>query len=186
MEAFMSQAVLLLALLLALVFAVMYLRARADIEARARQRYEQWRAADLERVTAEQRALARREASAELDQWKGQSEASIRQDAIDRSRSVIIGKVTEHLTPWLPSFPYNPKDARFIGSPIDMIIFDGADEDELRRIVFLEIKTNSSGLSARQRRIRDVVRSGRIEWQELRIPTEQAAAIPSGLRRLLK
>jgi predicted Holliday junction resolvase-like endonuclease len=179
-------ALALFALLLALFFALLYLRASANIDALARQRYEQWRAVDVAQITAEQRNLARREASAELDQWKGQSEASIRQDAIDRSRSVIIGKVTEHLTPWLPSFPYNPKDARFIGSPIDMIIFDGADDDELRRIVFLEIKTNSSGLSARQRRIRDVVRSGRIEWQELRIPTEQAAEIPSGLRRLLK
>jgi predicted Holliday junction resolvase-like endonuclease len=183
----MPYAVLALAgLLLALVFAALYLRARADIDGRARQRYEQWRAADLERVTAEQRNLARREASTALDEWKGQSEASIRQDAIDRSRSVIIGKVTEHLTPWLPSFPYNPKDARFIGSPIDMIIFDGADEDELRRIVFLEIKTSSSGLSARQRRIRDVIRSGRIEWQELRIPTERAPEITSAVRRLLK
>ena len=179
-------ALAVLAGLIALVFAILYLRARADIDARARRRYEQWRATDLAQITAEQRNLARREASAELDQWKGQSEASIRQDAIERSRTTIIGKVTEHLTPWLPSFPYNPKDARFIGSPVDMIIFDGADEDELRRVVFLEIKTNSSGLSARQRRIRDVIRAGKVEWQELRIPTDSAAEAPSGLRRLLK
>jgi predicted Holliday junction resolvase-like endonuclease len=182
----MAYALAILALLLALVFALLYLTARSNIEARARAQYERWRTADLERVTAEQRHLARREANAELDQWRGQTEASIRQDAIDRSRSVIIGKVTEHLTPWLPSFAWNPKDARFIGSPIDMIIFDGADEEELRRIVFLEIKTNASGLSARQRRIRDVIRAGKVEWQELRIPTERAAALPSGLRRLLK
>src|SRR5438067_2260214 len=71
------------------------------------------------------------------------SEKHIRQDAVERSRAVIIGKVTEHLTPWLPDFPYNPKDARFLGSPVDMIIFDGCDEDNLQQIVFLEIKTNS-------------------------------------------
>src|SRR5262245_48801847 len=176
----------LIGLLLALLFAVLYFSARSNIEGRARQRYEQWRAADLERITAEQRALARREASAEFDLWRGQSEASIRQDAIERSRSVIVGKVTEHLTPWLPSFPFNPKDARFIGSPIDMIIFDGADDDELRRVVFLEIKTNSSGLSGRQRRIRDVIKAGKVEWQEIRIPTERGSEQPSGLRRLLK
>ncbi len=174
------------ALLLAFVFAVLYLSARADINARAREQYEKWRAADLERLVVEQRAVARREASADLDQWKGQTEASIRQDAIDRSRSVIIGKVTEHLTPWLPSFPFNPKDARFIGSPIDMIIFDGADEEELRRIVFLEIKTNTSALSARQRRIRDIIKAGKVEWQELRIPTERAPELPAGLKKLLR
>src|SRR5262245_28234699 len=179
-------ALAVLALLLALVFAVLYFSARANIDARARTQYDRWRATEIERVVAEQRQVARREASAELDQWRGQAEASIRQDAIDRSRSVIIGKVTEHLTPWLPSFPFNPKDARFIGSPIDMIIFDGADEEELRRIVFLEIKTNASGLSGRQRRIRDVIKAGKVEWQELRIPTERGSEQPSGLRRLLK
>ena len=179
-------ALTVLALVLALVFAVVYFSLRAKLEAHARAQYDRWRATEIERVVAEQRQVARREASAELDQWRGQTEAFIRQDAIDRSRSVIIGKVTEHLTPWLPSFPFNPKDARFIGSPIDMIIFDGADEEELRRIVFLEIKTNASGLSGRQRRIRDVIKAGKVEWQELRIPTERTPDQPSGLRRLLK
>src|SRR5215207_2996875 len=91
-----------LALVVAFIFAVLYFSTLANVEARAREQYDKWRAADLERVIADQRQVAHREASAELDQWRGQTEASIRQDAIDRSRSVIIGKVTEHLTPWLP------------------------------------------------------------------------------------
>ena len=110
------------------------------------------------------------------------NEKRVRQDAIDRSRSVIIGKVTEHLTPWLPDFPYNPKDARFLGSPVDMIIFDGCDEDNLQEIVFLEIKTNSSTLSARQRQIRDAVRAGKVVWRELRIGTPEATEAESSRR----
>ena len=91
-----------------------------------------------------------------FEMWKSEAEALIRQDAVERSRSITIGKVTEHITPWLPAFPYNPKDARFIGSPIDMIVFDGCDEEDMRRIVFLEIKTSTSALSLKQRQIRDV------------------------------
>ena len=95
-----------------------------------------------------------------------------------------MGKVTEHMTPWIPDFPYNPTDARFIGSPIDMIVFDGSDEDKLRKIVFLEIKTNTSGLSSRQRQIRDAIEAGRVEWQEIRVQSNDPLP-PPGKRRLL-
>jgi predicted Holliday junction resolvase-like endonuclease len=179
-----SNALLVLALIVAAIFAIMYFIASARIDSAARERYERWQAADLKRITEEQRALARREALTDLDRWKSQNEASIRQDAIGRSRSVIVGKVTEHVTPWIPTFPYNPKDARFIGSPIDMVVFDGADEDNLRRIIFLEIKTSTSGLTSRQRQIRDAIKAGKVEWQELRVHT-QGAAIPAPPERPL-
>jgi predicted Holliday junction resolvase-like endonuclease len=156
-----------------LVLAILYLRARLGIYHAAKEQFDRWRQAELQRIEAEQRSVARREAQAELDQWVNSKEATIRQDAIERSRSVIIGRVTEHMTPWLPSFPYNPKDARFIGSPIDMIVFDGSDAERLSRIVFIEIKTNSSALSNRQKQVRDAIQAGRVEWRELRIPTDR-------------
>ncbi|WP_235280356.1 Holliday junction resolvase-like protein [Thermotoga sp. Mc24] len=40
-------------------------------------------------------------------------EKRIRKDAIDKSKSVIMGPVTEHLIPFFPEFRYNPKDTRF-------------------------------------------------------------------------
>lgn len=97
-----------------------------------------------------------------------QKASAIRRDAIERSRFVTVGKVTEQIAPWLPDFPFNPKDARFIGSPIDLIVFDGCDEGAVQRIVFVEIKTNTSALTPRQRQIRDAVVSGRVEWMEYR------------------
>ncbi|MGQ0816064.1 MAG: Holliday junction resolvase-like protein [Gemmatimonadota bacterium] len=136
--------VTIIALAIAAMFAILYFTARANVESKARHLYERWR----------------------ID-----NESLIRQDAIDRSRSVTIGKVTEHMAPWLPRFPYNPKDARFIGSPIDMIVFDGCDDEDMRRIIFLEIKTSTSGLTTRQRQIRDAVLAGKVEWRELRVPT---------------
>lgn len=179
-----SNVLVALAFSAAVIFAVLYLIARFDIERAARRRYEQWRASDLQRVVEEQRQVARREAQAELEQWRNRNESAIRQDAIERSRSVIVGKVTEHVTPWIPAFPYNPKDARFIGSPIDMIVFDGCDEDDVRRIIFLEIKTNASALTARQRQIRDAILARRVEWRELRV--QPGAPLPApGKRRLL-
>lgn len=159
----------ILALVIAVVFAILYVKTLLGTTAIARAQYERWRDADLDRIVAEQRAIALREAEAHFQTWRHEEEIGIRRDAITRSKAVITGKVTEHVAPWLPVFPYNPKDARFIGSPIDMLVFDGCDEDDLQQIVFLEIKTNASALSKRQRQIRDAIAAGRVVWQELRV-----------------
>jgi predicted Holliday junction resolvase-like endonuclease len=140
----------------------------ADIDARARSQYEAWRQRDYQTLVQEQSLIARREAQAELNEWKIANEAFFRQDAIARSRSVIVGKVMEHLVPYTPSvFPYNPKDARFIGSPIDLVVFDGCDEGEIRQVIFLEVKSGTSNLSGRQRQIRDAVQAGKVVWRVL-------------------
>jgi len=142
---------------------------KAEIPTLAREQYEQWRQRDYNAMVSQQTDVAQREAQSQLAQWRVENEASIRQDAITRSRAVIVGKVIEHLVPYNPLiFPYNPKDARFIGSPIDMIVFDGCDEGEIREVVFLEIKSGTSGLSTRQRQIRDAVEAGRVVWRVLK------------------
>ena len=139
---------------------------------RAQEQYLIWRNKELENIKAELKMVAQREASTDLQKWKIENETRIRQDAINRSHAVITGKVTEHLIPFLTMFPYNPKDARFVGSPIDLIVFDGLDEGLLRQIILIEVKTGSSTLNTRQRQIRDIITSGKIVWRELNfIPT---------------
>ncbi|MEA4908425.1 MAG: Holliday junction resolvase-like protein [Anaerolineaceae bacterium] len=41
-------------------------------------------------------------------------------------------------------------------------------EDDVRKIVFVEVKTGISALTTRERRIRDAIQRGSIEWLELR------------------
>src|SRR5438445_12638133 len=101
--------------------------------------------------------------------WKLRYSASIREDAVQRSLAVTAGKVHEQLVPYLPEFGFNPKDARFLGSPVDLVVFDGLSDGELRRVVFIEIKTGGSGLTGRERQVRDVVRARQVAWEELRI-----------------
>src|ERR1041385_8912167 len=74
-----------------------------------------------------------------VQRWKARYTQTIRQDAVQRSHAVTSGKVHEQLVPYLPEFGFNPKDARFLGSPVDLLVFDGLDDGELRRGVFLEI-----------------------------------------------
>ena len=81
--------------------------------------------------------------------WKIRYTAIIREDAVQRSQAVTAGKVHEQLIPYLPAFPYNPKDVRFLGSPVDLVVFDGLAEGRVRRIVFVEVKTGRSSLTSR-------------------------------------
>ena len=101
--------------------------------------------------------------------WKARYTASIRDDAVLRSQAVTSGKVYEQLLPYLPDFPYNPRDVRFLGSPTDLIVFDGLANGEVERVVFLEVKTGTAGLTTRERSVRDAVQAGKVEWFEVRV-----------------
>ena len=101
--------------------------------------------------------------------WKVRYTAAIRDAAIERSLAVTSGKVHEQLIPYLPEFHYNPKDARFLGTPVDLVVFDGLAEGQVRRVVFLEVKTGGSGLTGRERQVRDVIEARQVEWAELRV-----------------
>ncbi len=106
-----------------------------------------------------------------LRAWIIENEDRIRKDAANRSVRIVMGKVTEHLIPFNEAFSqFNPKDARFIGSPIDLIVFDGAEDkkDEIN-IYFIEVKTGTSALSQRQKKVMEAVKAKRVDWLRLNV-----------------
>jgi predicted Holliday junction resolvase-like endonuclease len=105
-----------------------------------------------------------------------ETEASIRKDAADRSRYVLKGKIAEHMVPIIPEvFKYDPSDARFIGAPIDYLIFDGytrvkdGDSSEAITVILADIKTGDAKLSRTERKIKEAVDAGRVKWETIRI-----------------
>jgi predicted Holliday junction resolvase-like endonuclease len=146
------------------------LRGEAIGEAQAQ--LTKWRSEELENIKTQIQDVLSKEAAVQLEQWKVDAEKEIRKDAISKSQSVTMGKMTEHMVPYLPGFGFNPSDARFIGSPIDLIVFDGLDEDCLKKIVFIEIKTGNSTLSPRERWVRDAILTKNIEWRQVRVNLE--------------
>jgi len=85
-----------------------------------------------------------------------------------QSRAIVRGQIYEQLVPYLPGFHFNPKDAQFLGRPVDFVVFDGLDEGDLRRIVFVEVKTGGAKLTTRERLVRNAIREGNVEWAEIR------------------
>tara|TARA_B100000029_G_scaffold125861_1_gene119448 strand:+ start:1212 stop:1598 length:387 start_codon:yes stop_codon:yes gene_type:complete len=75
------------------------------------------------------------------------------------SLSTKYGQISEEFFPLEQSYPYNSKDFKFLGNPIDGIQFN---ED---KIILIEFKTNSSKLSTKQRHIRNLINNKQVEFE---------------------
>ena len=84
-----------------------------------------WRNEERQALETQLRQLVDADARMQIERWKREHEQEIRLDAIQRSSAVTRGKVTEHIVPYLPGFDLDPKDIRFLGTPIDLIAFKG-------------------------------------------------------------
>ena len=106
--------------------------------------------------------------------------------SLDGSRAVIKGKIAEQLAPVLPNFKYLPSDARFIGDPVDYIIFNGytgikdnGDHESNLEIVILDVKTGQASLTQFQQAIAKAVNAGRVRFEVVRPETSEQQKIRS-------
>ena len=109
---------------------------------------------------------------AEALRWEAEMEKA-RKGAVTQSRAVLGGKFTEQMAPYLPDFKYDPTEARFIGSPIDLIVFPGLAKGDPEEIVIMEIKTGKTGqLTPQERKIRQLIEDGMVRWELLQRQAE--------------
>lgn len=72
-------------------------------------------------------------------------------------------------------FGYNPSDARFIGDPVDYVIFDGYTEVRERKedrpitVVLADVKTGRATLTYEQKRIKRGIEKGLVEFKTIRM-----------------
>ena len=100
--------------------------------------------------------------------WKDRI-PNLRQDAVNRSRANLSGQFAEQLAPYFPDFPYSPNELRWLGKPIDYVVFKGLDTNDLQEIVFLEIKSGKSQLNGHQQQIKRLVEEKKVRWGIYRV-----------------
>ena len=93
----------------------------------------------------------------------------IRETAIKQSRAVLSGQFSEQIAPYMPDFPYKPTEARFIGKPVDFIVFKGMDEKKIKEVVFVEVKTGQSKLNIVEKSLKSAVQDKKVEWSEYKL-----------------
>ena len=96
----------------------------------------------------------------------------LREDAIKHSRAVLSGQFSEQIAPYLPGFPSKPTEARFIGKPIDFVVFRGMDEKKINEVVFVEVKSGQSQLSRVEKTLKSAIENKKISWHEYKVPEE--------------
>ena len=113
---------------------------------------------------------------AELELEHQQALTAAQKRSVNTSRAVLKGKMAEQLAPIMPEFQYLPSDAKFMGDPIDYVVFDGytdfrdgegsADDIE---VVLIDIKSGGARLTKGQQAIAQAVREGRVRFETIRI-----------------
>jgi predicted Holliday junction resolvase-like endonuclease len=155
----MSLIIIIFLILLAVYLLLKYIQIKGGEESRAREMFETWQAREMERQVSEKADILFRT-------WKLEEEKKIRQDAVKKSEAITRGKVTEHLIPYFPDFKYNPKDARFLGTPVDFIVFDGLSEGEMNKVVFIEVKSGKNcTLSRREQLVKESIDRGKVSYE---------------------
>lgn len=103
---------------------------------------------------------------------KGMYEAELKRNETvisqKKSSETRLGQVTEHIIPFLENCRHDPKNMHFMGQPIDYLVFD-FDQGE---ITFLEVKTGNATESKRQKMIKNIIKSGKIYYESMRVNTK--------------
>jgi len=106
----------------------------------------------------------------EAAEWEGGKLEEIVKARLKQSRAVLGGLVSEQIAPFLPDFPFDPGDCRFIGKPVDFIVFKGMNEQNISELVFLEVKSGASKtLNQQEKRVRDAIQGGRVRWVQFNV-----------------
>ena len=81
-----------------------------------------------------------------------------------RAISTGLGKVMQNVLPYYKDFDNQVSlaDCRFIAAQLDIIVFDGASNNHIKNITFMDAKTGAARLEKKQRQIRDAVNDGKV------------------------
>jgi len=79
--------------------------------------------------------------------------------------AVNTGLIWERLAPCMDGFCFDRCDCRSLFDPLDYIVFEGLRNDDVTRVLFLEVKTGGSRLNPSQRQLQMVVEGKDVSMQ---------------------
>ncbi|MBU1913913.1 MAG: hypothetical protein KJ563_01805, partial [Candidatus Thermoplasmatota archaeon] len=96
--------------------------------------------------------------------------------SLKQSRASINGRIGEQIASLVPGFPYNHSDARFIGPPADLVVFDGlSDGTSEINVVFVEARTGEKpGLNEDETRVKTAIDKKKVRWELFRMDLHES------------
>ena len=129
------------------------------------------------RLKVTQTAVLENEIAQIITQSEEKSQEIKKQKGRAASAHTTKGQILEKWCPFLEHPDIDPdweaKNWAFMGQPIDYIIFDWRNDKTINmadgKIIMLDVKSGKSQLTKKQRRIRDLIKAGRVEWRTIRL-----------------
>jgi predicted Holliday junction resolvase-like endonuclease len=81
------------------------------------------------------------------------------------TKAVNIGKNLEKVLPTMKDFKWIVPDSKFLGDPIDLIVFNGLSMSNVSSLSFVEVKSGNAGLNKHQKSIRDAIEERRVSYR---------------------
>lgn len=95
-----------------------------------------------------------------------ENEVNIRRQAIAYNAREITSEIAKETNLLNENFSYNPRDIKFIGKYIDLIVFDGAADDEEVSIYFLDmVKTTNAVTSKYKQKVKEAIENRKFNWK---------------------
>lgn len=126
-----------------------------------------------------QMSRLRAEHAYEISELQQQHQAALsdaRKRSVNISRAVLKGKMAEQFAPLFPEFHYLPSDAKFLGDPVDYVVFSGYSEfreglisEHELEVIFIDIKSGQARLTKGQQVIAQAIKAGRVRFETIRI-----------------
>ncbi len=108
-----------------------------------------------------------------FEEWREKELSREVERSLNAQRAIVKGQISEKLFPVISKQFGNVADFRFVGDPIDYVVFQGlSDQQSVNAkvdIKFVEIKTGSSKLNVSEKLVKDAVENGRVSWEEVHL-----------------
>ncbi len=96
-------------------------------------------------------------------------EREIREKAAERGRAQVPKIVRKSMIKEFAKLKYDPYDIKAILHPIEFIVFDGMNKDEMNNVVLLAKQSSNPYLQAMQKKISTTIEEKKYDWKVLRV-----------------
>ena len=99
-------------------------------------------------------------------------EKEMRQKSAERGRKMVVSTVLKSMDDYFSKKKYNPYDIKPIIHPVDFVIFNGDNIDQVSEVVFLSKKSNNPNLAVLQKSVGECIEKKNYDFKIVRIANE--------------
>ncbi len=98
-----------------------------------------------------------------------EEEEGLREKARERGRTQVPKLVQKSMYTEFAKLKYDPYDIKAILHPVDFVVFNGLNREQIKDVVFLSKRTDNRYLNEIRTTIKSVVEKGAYDWQTARV-----------------